>query len=49
MVRNQFLAVPQRATTEFAAYFENRKALMHHIEQEDIRQLHQQQGPAKAK
>ena len=39
MVRNQFVAVPQRATAEVAAYFENRRALMHHIEQEDVRQL----------
>ena len=39
MVRNQFLAVPQRAATDFAAYFENRRALMQHIEQEDVRQL----------
>ena len=49
MVRNQFLAVPQRAATEFAAYFENRRALMHHIEQDDVRQLKQQQGAAKTK
>jgi len=39
MARNQFLAVPQRAATEFAAYFESREALMHQIEQDDIRQL----------
>ena len=39
MVRNQFVAVPQQAATEFAAYFENRGALMHQIEQEDVRQL----------
>lgn len=49
MVRNQFLAVPQRAATEFAAYFENRRALMHQIEQEDVQQLRQQQGVAKTK
>jgi hypothetical protein len=49
MVRNQFLVVPQRAGTEFAAYFENRGALMHHIEREDVRQLQQQEGAAKTK
>jgi hypothetical protein len=49
MVRNQFVAVPQRATSDLAAYFENRRGLMHHIEQEDIRQWKQQQGAAKPK
>jgi hypothetical protein len=49
MVRNQFLAVPQRSATEFAAYFENRRVLMHHIEQEDVQQLKQQQGAATTK
>lgn len=49
MVRNQFLAVPQRATEEFAAYFENRRGMMQHIEQEDVRQLKRQQGAAKTK
>jgi hypothetical protein len=49
MVRNQFLAVPQRAATQFAAYFENRRALMHDIEQEDVRQLKQQQEATKTK
>ena len=49
MVRNQFVAVPQRATSDLAAYFENRRGLMHHIEQEDIRQWKQQQGVAKPK
>ena len=48
MVRNQFLAVPSRAGTALAAYFSNRRALMNRIEQEDIRQLKQQQGGAKA-
>jgi hypothetical protein len=42
MVRNQFITVPQRATSEVAAYFENRRALMDHIEQEDVRQLKRQ-------
>ena len=49
MVHNQFLAVPHQAATEFAAYFENRGALMHNIEQEDVRQLKEQQGMAKSK
>jgi len=49
MVRNQFTAVPQRAATEVAAYFENRGALMHQIEQEDVRQLKRQEGVAKTK
>jgi hypothetical protein len=39
MVRNQFLTVPRRAASGFAAYFENRGALMQNIEQEDVRQL----------
>ncbi len=39
MVRNQFLAVPQRAVTAFEAYVENRRDLMQQIEQEDVRQL----------
>jgi len=43
MVRNQFLAVPQRAAAEFASYFENRRALMHRIERDDIRQLREQE------
>ena len=42
MVRNQFIAVPQRAGKELAAYFENRSGLMHYIEQEDVRQLQEQ-------
>jgi len=41
MVRNQFHAVPQRAAREFTAYFENRRALMRRIEQDDVRQLHE--------
>jgi hypothetical protein len=49
MACNQFLAVPQRAATEFAAYFENRRALMHKIEQDDIWQLKQQQGATTTK
>jgi hypothetical protein len=49
MVRNQILAVPPRAATEFASYFENRRALMYHIEQEDVRQLRPPQGVAKTK
>jgi hypothetical protein len=49
MVHNQFFAVPQRAVTDFGAYFENRGALMHHIEEEDVRQLNQQQGAEKTK
>ena len=49
MVRNQFTVVPRRAATELAAYFENRGALMRHIEQEDVRQLRQQEGAAKTK
>ena len=49
MVRNQFTAVPQQAATEVAAYFEDRRALMRHIEQDDVRQLRQQQGVAKTK
>ncbi len=46
MVRNQFIAVPQRAASDVAAYFENRAALMLHIEQDDVRQLkeHESQG-----
>ena len=48
MVRNQFVAVPQRATSELAAYFGNRRALMHHIEQEDVHQL-EKQGAGKTK
>lgn len=43
MVHNQFVAVPQRATSQLAAYFGNRRALMHHIEQEDVHQLQEQQ------
>lgn len=43
MVHNQFVAVPQLAATEFAAYFENRRALMNRIEQDDMRQLKSQQ------
>ena len=42
MFRNQFTAVPQQATSQLAAYFGNRRALMHRIEQEDLRQLNQQ-------
>ena len=49
MVRNQFVAVPQRAGSEFAAYFENRKALMRQIERDDVRQLKLQQGAVKTK
>jgi hypothetical protein len=49
MVRNQFLMVPQRAASEFAAYFENRGALMHDIEQEDVRQLRKQLGATETK
>jgi len=42
MVRNQFIAVPQQAGTKFAAYFVNRRALVHDIEQEDARQMNEQ-------
>jgi hypothetical protein len=49
MVRNQFTAVPQRAGTEIAAYFEKRGALMHQIELEDVRQLKEQEGARKKK
>jgi hypothetical protein len=49
MVRNQFIAVPQQAATGLAAYFENRRALMHDIEQEDVRQLQRKEGVAKTK
>jgi hypothetical protein len=49
MVYNQFLVVPKRGMSEFAAYFQNRRGLMRHIEQEDVRQLKQQQGVAKKK
>jgi hypothetical protein len=49
MVRNQFTAVPQRAGTEVAAYFERRGALMHQIELEDVRQLREQEGAGKKK
>ena len=49
MVRNQFTAVPQRAGTEVAAYFEKRGALMHQIELEDVRQLKAQEGAGKKK
>ncbi len=48
MVRNQFTEVPRRATSELTAYFENRNALMQHIEQEDIKQWQQQQGAPKS-
>jgi hypothetical protein len=44
MVRNQFIAVPPRAASDVAAYFANRGALMHHIEQDDIRQLKEQES-----
>jgi hypothetical protein len=49
MVRNQFLVVPQQAGTELATYFENRRGLMHRIEQEDVRQLRQEQGVTETK
>ena len=39
MIRNQFVTVPMRATSELAAYFGDRRALMRHIEDEDVRQL----------
>ena len=39
MVRNQFLVVPRRATTDFKAYLQNRRALMQEIEEEDVIQL----------
>jgi hypothetical protein len=42
MVRNQFIAVPRQAGKEISAYFENRRALMNVIEQEDVQQLEQQ-------
>jgi hypothetical protein len=42
MVRNQFITVPRRSVSQIGAYFGNRRALMHHIEQEDVRQLQQQ-------
>jgi hypothetical protein len=44
MVYNQFVAVPQRGASELAAYFENRRALMYHIEQEDVRQLKERES-----
>lgn len=44
MVRNQFTAVPLRAASGVAAYFENRAALMLHIEQDDIRQLKERES-----
>ncbi len=47
MVRNQFVGVPQQAATQVTAYFGNRRALMHHIEEVDVRQLRQQQGVAR--
>jgi hypothetical protein len=46
MIRNQFIAVPQRASTEIAAYLGNRRALMRQIEQEDVHQLKKQQSGA---
>lgn len=46
MVRNQFVSVPQRAASEVAAYFGNRRALMRQIEQEDVRQLNQRESHA---
>jgi hypothetical protein len=49
MVQNQFVAVPKRAASEVAAYFENRGNLMHHIEEEDVRQLRLRQGAGKPK
>ena len=49
MVRNQFVAVPQQAGSEFAAYIENRKALMRQIERDDVRQLKLQQGAVQTK
>jgi hypothetical protein len=39
MIRNQFVVVPQRATSELSAYFHDRRALMLRIEEEDVRQL----------
>ncbi len=47
MVRNQFVAVPQRAVTVFETYVGNRRALMQQIEQEDIRQLKQAEARSK--
>jgi hypothetical protein len=49
MVYNQFVGVPGRATSQLGAYFGNRAALMHRIEQEDVRQLNQQKETAKSK
>jgi hypothetical protein len=48
MVRNQFVAVPQRAFTTFEVYLRNRGALMQQIEQEDVRQVKEQQSLAEA-
>jgi len=39
MVRNQFVAVPERAVATFDAYLHSRGALMQQIKQEDVRQL----------
>jgi hypothetical protein len=47
MVRNQFVAVPQRATSQVTDYFQNRRGMMHHIEEEDVRQLRGQQSADK--
>jgi membrane-bound metal-dependent hydrolase YbcI (DUF457 family) len=44
MVRNQFVAVPERAVTTFEAYMEKRRNLMQQIEQEDVRQLKEQKS-----
>jgi len=41
MVRNQFVAVPQRITQTVATYFTHRSELMQHIEQDDIEQQKQ--------
>jgi hypothetical protein len=49
MAGNQFHAVPQRAVSDIVSYFEDRHALMNHIEQDDVSQWRQQHGVAKSK
>ncbi len=42
MVHNQFFVVPQRAAGGVKAYFQDRRGLMHQIEQQDVSQLNGQ-------
>jgi hypothetical protein len=49
MIRNQFIGVPEQATGKIAAYFENRRGLMNHIEQDDIGQLQERRRAAKTR